>query len=346
MQNNKSNDSEDIAAENNFLNRIKNVAIAILAMATLLSVLLLISENNLPITGKTYDLSKIGSWGDAIGGLLNPLFSFLALLGLLWTIRLQNKALSLSRKELELSRVELKGSREANEKLALAADQQNIENAFFQLFNMLQENLQTIRFRIDSITSENRTEVGAKAFEAFHRSIWSNISISISKRPKHHDWPSNPDEDELVGWSEILKIYPDEFSAKKNILILSYRKVYKRNQADLGRYFRLLFNVLRFLSEKKNILPENMYETYFRIVRAALSNYELVLIMVNCLTPEGADMKEYVSEFKLFDNLPHDILKAEVLDEYSSHFDTVDFSSLWIDFDERSFGENINNFKN
>jgi hypothetical protein len=55
-------------------------------------------------------------------------------------------------------------------------------------------------------------------------------------------------------------------------------------------------------------------------------------------------MKRYVAEFELFDNLPHNLLSAEVLDESYNHTRDVNFSSLWVDFEERSFGENIGNF--
>ena len=107
--------SVEETTDNGFLHSLRKIAIATLCVATAISIMLLILENNLPIENKTYDLTKIGSWGDTVGGLLNPIFSFLALLGLLWTIRLQSNELTLSRKELEFSRAELKGSREANE---------------------------------------------------------------------------------------------------------------------------------------------------------------------------------------------------------------------------------------
>ena len=348
MQDSKKSHTEDDPVESNFLDKIKNVAIGILIVATILSIILLIGENTLPTEGRGYDLTKIGAWGDTVGGVLNPIFSFLALLGLLWTIRLQSKELALSRKELVLSREELKGSREANEKLASAADQQNIENAFFQLFNLLQENLQTIRVHpssLNDLQADTRIYIGAKAFEAYHNSIVSSLSTAISETPEQGSHFGESDDTQRIGWSEILKEYPDELTAKREKLIESFEWVYKQHQADLGRYFRLLFNVLRFLSEKRSMLPATMYETYFKIVRAALSNYELTLIMANCLTPNGADMKKYVSEFQLFDNLSRDLLTVRVCDTYMNHITDVDFLDLWVEFDERSFGENLNNFK-
>lgn len=60
-----------------------------------------------------------GQFGDYLGGVLNPLFSFLALIALLLTIRLQVKELKVSTRELKKS--------------AAAFEQQNFESTFFQL---------------------------------------------------------------------------------------------------------------------------------------------------------------------------------------------------------------------
>jgi len=318
-------------------------AIALLSVAILFSIYILVVETNFFQTSKPYDLSKIGAWGDTLGGVLNPLFSFLALLALLWTIRLQSKELGLSRKELELTRIELEGSRKASENMVRAADQQNIENAFFQLFNLLQENLQTIRVNSRSdFPSLQQTikETGAKAFEVFSRDILKAVSNSASETPYDEVHRGNPDHERLNGWQDIIKKHPDSLSAKKQLLLNSYDYIYNIHQADLGRYFRLLYNILRFLSEKENNIPKEMYDTYFKIVRASISNYELFLIMVNCLTPAGQPMKKYASQFKLFDNLPPDIFLATVYDERYNHTSDLDLTEIWLEFDERSFGKN------
>jgi uncharacterized membrane protein len=54
-------------------------------------------------TGKTLEISKLGSLGDFFGGILNPIFALLAFLALLTTIILQAKELKATRKELKKS---------------------------------------------------------------------------------------------------------------------------------------------------------------------------------------------------------------------------------------------------
>ncbi|MFZ3053288.1 MAG: hypothetical protein WA099_07735, partial [Sulfuricurvum sp.] len=54
--------------------------------------------------------SKWGEFGDYSGGVLNPIFAFLGLIALLYTLKQNEKALDLSATELQLSRSELSRS--------------------------------------------------------------------------------------------------------------------------------------------------------------------------------------------------------------------------------------------
>jgi len=66
--------------------------------------------------------------GDFFGGILNPIFSFLALIALLYTIILQSK-------ELRLTRRELRASKKALQSQSDSLKLQNFENTFFNLLN-------------------------------------------------------------------------------------------------------------------------------------------------------------------------------------------------------------------
>jgi len=101
-------------------------------------------------------------------------------------------------------------------------------------------------------------------------------------------------------------------------------------QANIENAFFQLFNLLQ----------ENLQTTYYNIVRASLSNYELFLIMANCMTEAGEPMKKYVSKFQLFDNLPKDILVVSYAGADHRTKGKLDLTDLWSEFDEKSFGNN------
>lgn len=319
-------------------------AAALVILALIFSLVLLVAETNFFRTEAGYDLSKMGAWGDTVGGVLNPLFSFLALMGLLWTIRLQSKELGLSRNELELTRKELEGSRQASEKMVEAANQQNIENAFFQLLDLVSDTAGNVScsYSRGVLHNEHINAFGPEAFEkienqlaALIRQIWEHhLNGELSSAPMKH--------------RPILEVLSSEkLSRAEKISILteySYETIYTKNRASLGIYFRVLYNMLRFLSEKKRDLPTSMYDTYCKIVRAKLSDFELVIIFYNCLTEVGTPMKKYVADFQLFDNLPLDELSFLVdynEDEFNGSIketDVVNLLDLSSAIDLESFG--------
>jgi hypothetical protein len=57
-----------------------------------------------------------GTFGDFVGGTLNPIFGFLGLTALLLTLWVQNRELAISREELKASRIAMEQSAEAQAK--------------------------------------------------------------------------------------------------------------------------------------------------------------------------------------------------------------------------------------
>lgn len=102
-----------------------------------------------------------GTFGDFIGGTLNPLFALFSLFAIIYTIKIQTEELELSREELEATREELKGSRiaqqEQSESLKLqneATKLQMFENTFFQLLNLFIENKKEIVYGTDAYSNK------------------------------------------------------------------------------------------------------------------------------------------------------------------------------------------------
>lgn len=105
------------------------------------------------------DATEKGTWGtfgDFIGGTLNPLFALFSLFAIIYTIKIQTKELELSREELEATRKELEGSRiaqqEQSESLKLqneATKLQMFESTFFKLFELHNDKYEKLKNRLD-----------------------------------------------------------------------------------------------------------------------------------------------------------------------------------------------------
>lgn len=94
--------------------------------------------------GFSNENSDWGTFGDFLGGTLNPIFGFLSLIALLLTIVLQSK-------ELESTRIELERSASAQEKTEAALNKQSdtqakqqFENTFFSLLDQHNKALEKI----------------------------------------------------------------------------------------------------------------------------------------------------------------------------------------------------------
>ena len=79
-----------------------------------------------------------------------------------------------------------------------------------------------------------------------------------------------------------------------------YRKVYARLQDDLGHYFRLFYQIVRFIDESS--VADRML--YVRMLRATLSNTEIVFIALNCMFGGGQrKLKPLVEKYALLHNV-------------------------------------------
>lgn len=79
-----------------------------------------------------------------------------------------------------------------------------------------------------------------------------------------------------------------------------YQKNYLRFRDDLAHYFRLFYHILKFIDDSR--VPSK--KTYTRILRATLSNAEIVLIALNCMYGGGRPkLKKLVEKYSMLHNI-------------------------------------------
>lgn len=228
-----------------------------------------------------------GQWGDFFGGMLNPILSFLAFVGLLYTILLQQKELGLSREELRLTRKELANSAKALGDQNLSLKKQRFESAFFGMVGVLNQIIDNMDVT-KGYDHDREILRGRDCFSKYIEEL-NGIYEKIQNVQKDNGlyamkWEINND---LVNFENELK----KTSA-------SYSNFYKYRKSDLGHYFRVLYNIFRYIRESD--FPDGVYS---KILRAQLSNQELIILFYNCLSDIGANFKELAEFFEIFDNL-------------------------------------------
>jgi hypothetical protein len=137
----------------------------LLAFAGIAAAVIIIGAYLVKFSGGLSDShERWGQFGDYVGGLLNPTFSFLALLALLGTFALQVR-------ELRISAKELKNSADALVKQNEALRVQNFEASFFQLLRLHND----IVSSIDLVSGVGVVTKGRDCFRVFLNRLQSRL---------------------------------------------------------------------------------------------------------------------------------------------------------------------------
>ncbi|WP_207281673.1 putative phage abortive infection protein [Pseudomonas sp. FW300-N2F2] len=115
-----------------------------------------------------------GTFGDFIGGTLNPLLSFLGLIALLLTIVLQSKELESTRKELERSALAQEKSESSLREQSKTQIKQQFEDTFFSLLDQHNKALEKISAPTGKWTN-GRSDIDIVRETVFDRSV-SNLA--------------------------------------------------------------------------------------------------------------------------------------------------------------------------
>lgn len=247
------------------------------------------------------DPARKGQFGDSFGA-INSLFSGLALAGIIYTIYLQKKELSLQRKELSDTREEFKTQ---NKTLSL----QRFENTFFHLLQLHHQIVNAIDI---DIYKNKPIRVTLKMVERKEKIEKDKITLKGRDVFKYSF--------EQVNYQ--IKKYEDDFDK----IYMNYWPIV---QTDFGHYFRNLYRIIKLVNEyefhshielesPKNTRKDEDKTTYITsnfntqykytsMVRAQLSDFELLWLFYNALSENGVKkFKPLIEEYSLLKNLPQD----------------------------------------
>lgn len=241
------------------------------------------------------DSATWGTFGDYLGGTLNPIISFLALIGLLYTIHQQAQ-------EMQATRDELERTAEQQSRQSEIFNLQQFESTFFSLLEQHNKIVETLVKNVDEINKYNRT----------HDSIDSFINEIYEK------------------YSEIYQSNVCNNQIKINFYIANNIQ----QNLELKRYFIVLFQILKLISlnlskdtygntnnkisiedylsddEKSREKIGNLYinpqeKIYSNILRSFIPNEILKLIALNCLSINSKTFNNFQGLLNRYNFLEH-----------------------------------------
>jgi len=157
----------------------------------------------------------------------------------------------------------------------------DFENSFFNMLSILQTLIQDMKVEGSSGTTlaEGR-HVFLYFFRRFKKEIRQKYGMSL-------DFDSH-----------------DGLEVKKASMQMSngYRFYFRSRAQNLSHYYRYIYNMFKIIHESD--LTSVNKKKYANILRAQLSNYELLMLFYNANFVHGRKFKKYVNTYAILDNLP------------------------------------------
>ena len=242
------------------------------------------------------NIGERGQFGDSFGA-VNALFAGFAFAGVIYAIILQKRELELQREELEATRAEIRGQREQLQAQNQTLQKQNFENSFFQLLGRHSEILNTMAIPGPSLSSPKRNlgtnyYSGRECFDLMLQKL-RDIYQPLEERFNAGIQINEDREREL-----IYKWLNDK-----------YEEFFPDLQPYVGHYFRHLYNIVKFVDKSASEVAEKKF--YTDLIRAQLSSTELGLLFYHGLSDRGAEFRDLVEKYALFENIPSEVLIRE-----------------------------------
>lgn len=159
---------------------------------------------------------------------------------------------------------------------------QHFENVLFKMIEIHNTIVSDMDLRKKNGGEQNKNNIIASGRDCF--------SVIYKKLDEVYDRNKKDNNDSLEYVNAVYKNFSNQYSQ------------------DLGHYFRYLYNIFKFIDESN----ADDKKLYTNIVRAQLSDYELLLLFYNSLSPEYSRFLTYINRYSLLNNLKNDKLMSEV----------------------------------
>lgn len=156
---------------------------------------------------------------------------------------------------------------------------QRFEASFFELMRLLRDSRQNVRFQYSAEYSKAGPDWAipddVDDGQAYMRAAVGEIRYWVRQARG---------EDESIPREQVSAIYAERIDA--------------RFGSRFAPYFRLLYTILRRISEDSVLTPSEKAR-YGNLVRSQLSLYDAQIISLNALSDVAGDLFQYVVEFRL-----------------------------------------------
>lgn len=262
----------------------------------------------------TNDSATWGTFGDYLGGTLNPIFSFLALIGLLYTIHQQAQEMQATREELKQAAEQQRQQVEQQSRQSEIFNLQQFESTFFSLLE--QHNKVVERIEVESI------------YEELHNIYNKKIDQITTRKPS-----------EELSNSHAIKSINQHYELKSyfNLLfqILKFISISLSKNSESNNSEDLKITIKDFDADNKRSKEKLSHEyinpqerMYSDILRSFIPNIILKLLALNCLTIDKFSRDNESKTLYNFQGLLNRYALLEQLQLVFTDINKIDYSHL------------------
>lgn len=295
-----SSNSEDDSTDLNKIDKdiTKHRLRAFLIIILVAVLYLFLGDKTLPESAQSW-----GTFGDFIGGILNPIFALFAFYWLTYSVRLQTQELKDTRKELQKAATAQAETATHQERIA-NLEEKNVDTQK----DILELQKETLLKQIKSSEAQKQ-QIEIQNFESLFFELLKTKSDATNEIIYSINSFSGNLDHTLHG-KNAIKTYINNFKSYHSSL--SWESHYTENLLDtFGSYFRICYQIVKLIDNNsilKNLNKESNKEysvkqkEYFDIFRSTLTQHEIELIFFNCLSKYGIKkFKKLVEKYGLFE---------------------------------------------
>lgn len=229
---------------------------------------------------------SINEYAELIGGFVGSLWALAGVLLFYASLASQQKDIEEQRNLLVRQIDEVVKQTDEFRKQSDIQAKQQYENTYFQLLRFHNDIITSIILEINDLdfvtgTNKIRQITGRKSFVEYYDIYKRFFNTQL----------------------EILMTGELNNTILQKIVDNSYRQFYDEYQADLGHYFRNLYNILYFID---NLEDDEKSKFYLELLHAQLSNYELALLYFHCACSSNLEFKSLLEKYEILSTLPDD----------------------------------------
>lgn len=169
------------------------------------------------------------------------------------------------------------------------ATKQNFSNNFLKLIDQHHKLVDNISTEVYGITTEKKPSKGRAFFDDLAFRITLDYDYLPVNETSNSNLPQKPNADIKVG-----------DSTGKEKLVKIYDYYFHVCQSDLSHYFRNLYQIIRYAERS---VSRKVQRQHIKMLRAQLSNYEILLLAYNGLHTYGEKFHRLIEKFELLKNL-------------------------------------------